>query len=315
MYASSARWKASWISEDRLKRTLKYLSGRIEASPLGPEAIGINCGLHFTGGEPFLNFELLLKGVHWAEKLGIPSTFVETNCYWCRDDGLTHERFQTLKNAGLKGLLISVNPFISEEVPFEWTARAVRVGEEIFGRALIVYQSFFYHQFKSQGIKGTLSFEDYLKTFGLESLNFIELIPMGRAVYTLGDLFRGYRAECFFGQRCREELQNPNHVHFDNYGNYMTSFCAGITVRTLRELEQDQREIDLEAYPVVRALATGIEELFEMATREFDYREREGGYISKCHLCLDIRSHLVQKGAQFKELRPLEFYTHLEEGK
>jgi len=73
--------------------------------------MSLNHGLHFTGGEPFLNFELLLKAVEIAEALRIPSTFVETNCFWCKNDDLTRERLQALKEKGLRGILISVNPF------------------------------------------------------------------------------------------------------------------------------------------------------------------------------------------------------------
>jgi len=33
------------------------------------------------------------------------------------------------------------------------------------------------------------------------------------------------------------------------------------------------------------------------------------GYISKCHLCLDIRKCLAKEG--FEELQPVEFYCHV----
>jgi len=35
------------------------------------------------------------------------------------------------------------------------------------------------------------------------------------------------------------------------------------------------------------------------------------GYISKCGLCLDLRRHFVSV-ADFEELKPKEFYRHLE---
>ncbi|NOX44407.1 MAG: hypothetical protein GXO72_01530, partial [Caldiserica bacterium] len=48
--------------------------------------VGVTSGLHFTGGEPFLNFELLLELVGIAADLGIPGIFVETNAFWCVTD-------------------------------------------------------------------------------------------------------------------------------------------------------------------------------------------------------------------------------------
>jgi hypothetical protein len=71
-----------------------------------------------------------------AQDLNIPSTFVETNCFWCIEDKTTKEKLMHLKDAGLKGLLISVNPFITEKVPFERTERAIRIGKEVFGESI-----------------------------------------------------------------------------------------------------------------------------------------------------------------------------------
>ena len=62
---------------------------------------------------------------------------------------------------------------------------------------------------------------------------------------------------------------------------------------------------------MLRALLTDLEELYQLG-REFGYQEREEGYISKCHLCVDIRRHLARSG-EFKELRPRQFYEHLED--
>jgi len=93
MYGCSPKWKG-WISEDDLEKILNGLAGKIKPSPYGPERVSLNYGLHFTGGEPFLNFELSLKGVEIANQLRIPSTFVETNCYWCTNDKVTREKLQ-----------------------------------------------------------------------------------------------------------------------------------------------------------------------------------------------------------------------------
>jgi hypothetical protein len=81
MYACSPDWSSDWISEEDLRRVLSQLSGRIKPSPYGSGRVSLNYGLHFTGGEPFLNFDLLLRAVAIANELKIPSTFVETNCY------------------------------------------------------------------------------------------------------------------------------------------------------------------------------------------------------------------------------------------
>lgn len=52
-----------------------------------------------------------------------------------------------------------------------------------------------------------------------------------------------------------------------------------------------------------------LEGLFGFA-KDHGYRESQTGYLSKCHLCTDIRKYLVMKG-DYKELRPKEFYVHV----
>lgn len=311
MYACSPRWRADWISEKDLETILTQLSETILPSPLGPERIGINYGLHFTGGEPFLNFDLLLKGVEIAHELGIPSIFVETNSYWCADDRNTREKLGQLRDSGLNGLLISVNPFIIEQVPFERTVRAIRISEEIFGADSMVYQEAFHRQFKRLGVKGTVSFEEYLQKVGLSGMGLAELLPLGRANYKLKDLYRKYPAKEFFKESCMRSLTREWHVHIDNYGNYIPGYCGGISLGDGRDLSSIYGEIDLENRRVLHALATDLEELYEVAVREFGYKELEEGYISKCHFCLDARRHMVQMSDEFEELRPKEFYSYL----
>lgn len=312
MYACSPRWRADWIGESDLRRVLEQLSGKIEGSPLGPGRVGINYGIHLTGGEPFLNFDLLLKAVKILKEYEIPSTFVETNCFWCVDDETTRKRMVELRDAGLDGILLSANPFILEYVPFERTERAVRIGREVFGDNVMVYQEFFYTQFKALGVRGTLPFDRYLRKAGLHSLYYAELLPMGRAVYRLGRLFRRYPARRFFGASCREELTRGWHFHVDNYCNYMTGYCGGISLGDARNLDALLEEgVDLDDHPILDALVHDIGRLYELAAEEYGYGEREEGYVSKCHLCLDIRRHVAEETDEFKELRPREFYLHV----
>ncbi|GAK54773.1 hypothetical protein U27_01603 [Candidatus Vecturithrix granuli] len=75
MYACSPKWEADWISEEHLHAMLSQLARYIEPSPYGPDSISLSHGLHFTGGEPGLNFELLCTAVEY-----------ETTRILCRKD-------------------------------------------------------------------------------------------------------------------------------------------------------------------------------------------------------------------------------------
>ncbi len=310
MYACSPKWDADWISEADIECYLSQLAGRIEPSPLGPHNIDLSSGLHFTGGEPFLNFDLLLRAAEIAHELAIPSTFVETSCYWCKDDTETEDKLQQLRNAGLHGMMVSVNPFILEYVPFERTERAVRIGRKVFGQNAMVYQTFFYHQFRDLGINGTLAFEKYIERAGLESLRYAEMIPMGRLSYSLGRLFRKQPAKGFFAQSCRAALTSPCHVHIDNYGNYFGGFCGGISLGDAHDLDAIFSGVDLDKRPVLSAIVTLVEHLYRLG-KKFGYQDLPKGYVSACHLCLDIRRHLVQQTDEFEELTPRQLYSQI----
>jgi hypothetical protein len=310
MYACEPQWDADWISEVDIRNYLLQLSGKIKPSLYSPDNIDLNSGLHLTGGEPFLIFDLLLKAAEIAHESGIPSIFVETNCYWCVNDDITEDRLRQLKEAGLNGIVVSVNPFILEHVPFERTKKAIRIGKKIFGQNLMVYQSFFDRQFRQLGIDDTLSFEDYLEKTGLESLDYAELIPMGRLPYKLGHLFRRQGAEAFFDQSCEERLASPYHIHIDNYGNYIGGFCAGISLGDAHNLDLIFSGINLDERPVLRAIVKGMEELYKLG-KEFGYEDLPEGYVSPCHLCIDIRKYLIQQTDEFEELRPKQLYSHI----
>jgi len=78
-----------------------------------------------------------------------------------------------------------------------------------------------------------------------------------------------------------------------------------------RDLKSIQ-EIDFKQKPIIKLLVSDVEKFFEFAVQEFGYKEQKEGYISKCHLCLDIRRHITRQDGKFKELQPEEFYQHLE---
>jgi hypothetical protein len=314
MYACSPRWKADWINPEDARKVLRNFSEAFEGRyPRGYREVGVNLGLHFTGGEPFLNFDLLLDLVRMADEYEMPSLFVETNCFWAVTDEAAREKLTQLREAGLHGILISVNPFILEYVPFERTLRAIRVAREIFGGSTMIYQEGFRHQIERLRIKGTMPLEEYLRKAGPSSMYYAELLPMGRACYDLCHLFTRHPAREFFGMSCGAELTRPWHVHVDNYCNYMTGFCGGISLGDAGRMDEICSGIDLEDRPVLARLVSdrGIRRLYEFAVEEHGYRELEDGYVSKCHLCVDIRRHIAEQTDEYQELKPREFYSNL----
>jgi hypothetical protein len=317
MYACSPKWKGDWMKEKDLYHLLYQLSPWIAPSMQGGEYIGINAGIHFTGGEPFLNFDLLSEGVRMSKELNIPSVFAETNSYWAVSEEETREKLGTLKNHGLDGILISVNPFFLEHVPFERTKRAAAIAREFFGKNAIVYQPEFFYQFLEMNIKGNLSFGEYLAKVSSDGLTSqVEFFNTGRAPYQIEKygLYQRHPASVVASDTCMPPFIRSWHNHFDNYGNLQPGYCGGISLGSWKELDCLTEEgIDLDNKPILKYLIEDdFEGLLEYA-RERGYQERKKGYLSKCHLCMDIRKYLVKQD-DYEELQPKQFYDFLEVG-
>jgi len=307
IYASSPRWN-EWIDEDSLKVILQQIK------KYAPQ----QQGLHIGGGEAFLNFEILQRTIELCVEQGILLQYVETNAFWCDTEEKTRGLFQEVRNSGLSSVLISASPFHNEFIPFEYTERAVHIATEIFGQYnVLVYTPFFFDQLKNQNTAEKLDFHEYLNTIGKEQaaqlfINHYSIVPTGRFVTKLHDLYRGKPATYFFNTNCYAEFTNPHHIHIDNWGNYIVSFCSGISLGNAFYLERLYQGINLKDYPLLGILSdTGVEGLLQLAKNQFDYVEREAGYIAKCHLCQDIRKHIVSITDQFEELAPLNFYLNL----
>jgi len=270
--------------------------------------------IHFTGGEPFLNFPLLLEGVQMGTELGIAS-YAETNAGWCLSGSTTIRRFAALRDAGMSTILISCSPFHAESVPLARTLLAIEKAVEVFGRhRVIVYMPHCLAQIREFNTQETVPLERYVQRFGLEEAGRMlwdayGIIPAGRSGYRLGHLAQRHPAAAFAAENCRLEILHAHHSHFDLYGNYISWFCGGLTVGDWRELQRLLDDYLARRYPsIIDVLVNlGPYALYDHATQELGYRELPEGYTGKCHLCVDVRKHLAQLD-DHPELRPLRFY-------
>ena len=275
-------------------------------------------GIHLSGGEPFLNFDLTLRAVELCIEHQVPLQYVETNAFWCEEDDLTAYQLNLLRESGLPAILISVSPFHNEFIPFERTERAISIAREIYGPYnVLIYTAYFYEQLQDYNPQTKIPFNRYLNTIGHEpaAQSFVAqygLVPCGRAASRLNFLYQKQPAAAFFDTTCLSEMTNPEHIHIDPYGNYIASLCAGISLGDAHQLGDIFEGVDLQQRPIIEILVTsGVEGLLKLAQDQFDYQVLPEGYIAKCHLCQDIRAHIVRVSDQFEELKPMEFYRNL----
>jgi len=306
LYNCGPRWEREPMSQESLSEALDAVA----SWPRTPQ-------VHLTGGEPFIHFDLLLYGVQEAVARGI-ACYVETSASWCMDDQETVARFQKLREAGLQAVLVSCSPFHAEAIPPVRTLRAIRAAMEVFGgRGLIIYQAEYLNLIQRHDIDRPISLSHYEQEFGREEAGRIlwqgyGIISGGRSGYTLGHLVPSYPADSFARATCASEILHAHHSHFDLLGNYISGFCGGLSVGSWRDLPQVISDFRSGRYPALidTLIARGPYGLYLSARETFEYEERAEGYAGKCHLCVDVRQHLFERG-EFPELQPYGFYEHI----
>jgi hypothetical protein len=306
LYNCGPRWEKAAMSPEVLHQALEVVT----RFPQRPQ-------VHLTGGEPFLYADLLLEGARMAAELGI-TAYVETNGSWCTDEGEAVARFTALRKAGLQFVLVSCSPFHAESIPPQRTLRTIRAALDAFGsQRVIVYLSQFLDVIQYFGLERPTPLSRYEEEFGrMEAARILwqgyGLISGGRSGYRLGHLVLSRPAEAFVQTNCASEILYAPHSHFDLYGNYIQSFCGGLTVGGWHDLPQVRTAYAAGRYPplIEILIERGPYGLFELAQERFGYGSQPNGYVGKCHLCVDVRRYLVEAG-DFVELQPQGFYEHL----
>ncbi len=305
LYNCGPRWEREPMSEETLSAALDA----VVSWPQPPQ-------VHLTGGEPFLHFDLLLHGVREAASRWI-ACYVETSASWCVDEDETFARFRMLREAGLQAVLISCSPFHAEKIPPVRTLRAIRAVMEVFGgRGLIVYQAEYLNMIQRHDVDRPLPLSHYEQEFSREEAGRIlwqgyGIISGGRSGYALGHLVPSYPVQSFENARCENEILHAHHSHFDLYGNYISGFCGGLSIGSWRNLQQVRENFRSGRYPALigTLITKGPYGLYQYAMEEFGYEPLADGYAGKCHLCVDVRRYMVDRG-DFPELQPSGFYDH-----
>ncbi|MFQ3550277.1 MAG: radical SAM protein, partial [Armatimonadota bacterium] len=204
--------------------------------------------------------------------------------------------------------------FHSEYIPIEKTIGTIHASMKIF--ATMVWLSEFLQDLSNIRTRGTISFDEYVIEYGEPAARKAasycgQIIYGGRSAYKLGKYMTLKPKEEFFSSNCEYELLRSARGHFDPYGNIITGVCTGISVGKCDNLYDTYTSFDIENYPVIKTLVQkGVKGLYEYAVEKYGFIAKDG-YAGKCHLCMDIRKHLVSCEAPYSELTPTEFYSRI----
>jgi len=301
LYGCSPRWEKKYIEKSTAIRMLKII-----------DRMGCR-SIHIGGGEPFLNPDGLEDTLKAAAETGISVDYVETNSSWYQDHAQGVPLLNRLRQAGLNTLLVSMSPFHNEHIPFYKVKGVISACRET-GITVFPWIREFFPEIDSFDERTPHRLSEYTAAFGGD---YLERIPSrywihfgGRALETFSKSFPGHTPEdlCTLNTAGCSELCDTSHFHMDLFGNYIPGLCSGLAIQT----DHLPGPLSQSEYPMLSLLySEGIRGLYSMASQRFNFTPNNS-YISKCHLCLDIRKHMVINcGVKSVELQPEEFYKHV----
>lgn len=241
--------------------------------------------IYFEGGEPFLYYPILLKGVRSSHELGFRNGIV-TNGYWATtvDDAL--EWLRPL--AGLvKDLSVSSDLYHYDEKLSQKAKNAGAAAGQL-GIPVNVLSIAPVKPIKNQPAGDTMSGEG-------------KVMFRGRAAVNLAPKTKKH-AWTQFTECPYEDLKRPGRVHVDPYGN--VHICQGLSIGNLflTSLKEIVRDYKPNLHPVIGPLTKGGPA--ELVKRYGVSHHRS--YADACHLCYESRKELRKRFPQ--HLLPDQMY-------
>jgi len=245
--------------------------------------------------------------------LDVHIEYIETNSSWYRGKDSACLTLSSLKAMDVPMVLISISPFHNEHIPF-YKVKGVIEACRTVKMKVFPWISDFYGDVDAFDDKATHTMEEYESRYGG---SYLRGLPArywihfgGRAIKTFANVLgtRPFQEILSSNQGGCVELLNVNHFHFDLFDNYIPGLCSGLAIHR----DDVGHEIPEERYPLLYTLFyKGIMGLFDLISNKYGFKPAES-YMSKCHLCLDLRHYLVHhQDAAYRELEPQAFYENL----
>ena len=248
------------------------------------ENLGTISWVYFEGGEPFLYYPLMMEGISMmkdaASEIG-----VVTNAYWATTVKDARLWLHPLKELDISDLSLSDDAFHFTAIDNE-AKRALKAAKELD----IPVNTICIHEPTVE--KGQKKGEPVIGG---------GVMLRGRAVEKLieGLPRRNYDTftECPF-----EDLEEPQRVHVDCYGN--VHICQGVSMGNMWETPLSELIVgyDPSTHPICEPLIEGGPALL---AQEYDL-VHEDTYVDACHFCYSMRLALVDIFPQY--LAPRQVY-------
>jgi hypothetical protein len=241
--------------------------------------------IYFEGGEPFLYYALMLKGMELALDRGF-KVGVVTNAYFATTEEDAAIWLAPLKEFGISDLAISDDAFHSEYKPTPaWFALAAARKLGLPAGSICIEPP--KPATSGAHVKGAPIVGGGVMFRGRATVKLAPGLPT-----------RGWDE---FDECPHEELRNPERVHIDPYGNI--HLCQGLCMGNAWQtpLPELVAKYDPDTHPIVGPLLRGGP---AQLVREYDLAR--DGSIDACHLCFRSRLALIDRFPEY--LAPRQVY-------
>jgi len=274
-------------------------------------SLGCN-SVHIGGGEPLLKPDKILDILDAAQRSNIDIEYIETNASWYKDEASAMTVLKELKDHGVHTLLISIDPYHNEYIPF-WKVKALIQACSKAKMNVFPWLMEFWDDIDAMDDHSPHSLDEYSRSYGrdysLKLLKRYGINMKGRALKSYNPIMKRQSFEQILNDSkpCKL-LSGIYHFHADLYGSFIPQSCPGFSI-PLRELVHGA---DPDKYRVFKSLETsGIRDFVELAIKEYEYKPK-AEYAGKCDLCYDIRSYLVlELGLDLPDLKPEGHYKYV----
>ena len=241
--------------------------------------------IYFEGGEPFLFYPVLVRGVELARRMGFEVGIV-SNAYWATDKEDAVTWLRPLAERGIADISLSTDEYHGTKEEAENVKRAHLAAKKLkMPVGLMDIRGLKFYQCESA-----------LKAEGGD------LMFRGRAAKELASKVRQKSWRTFTS--CPEEPPNITRVHLDAFGN--VQFCQGITIGNVwrKPLKRIMEDLVPEKHPIIGPLARGGP---AQLARDTGSRPRKT-YADACHLCYELRKALRKRNRFLGVLAPDQVY-------
>ncbi len=247
--------------------------------------------VNFFGGEPLLNFNLLISLIEEAKKFNIPKIGLPTNGYWGKDEETANKYAQKLKEVGVNLIGFSADVFHQEFIPLENLKRAIQAAYKAeIETILIIAQTIGapnksnYFNNETNEICKSISSE-----FKLCQIIKSPLQVRGRAIK---NLLEYYPMNSLPSEKC--SIFRAHMYMIDPDGWVFSQGCQGICLGNAKKdsLSKIISEFKPRSHPIIGKVMGkgGVSSLLGLAI-EKGYKPLEA-YADKCHACYSAQKFL-----------------------